>query len=367
MPELQSTITGPPFETRLPRHRHSAAAINKLGDQAVLSSLEELDKRVSANDARMLLDILTSDEKGGYMGTTEEDNFMVGLGIKVPTTLKFFVKNETYKKFSQNNRHGDGLPTIARFASSTETILVNQDEAIKSSLLGSLPKILYVHELAHASSHWGPFPKLDRKKQEVTYPNIRAGLSTQSEAKGEKVEHGVLLEEAFAHYVQAQYVKSKGLNFRNFIEGAPHNRNLQAVEIEDFFCAIIHPNSDLMTVSLKNRVKTMNSGAEKNQIILYPWYFIQGENPQDVGYNLQSILGMAFELIIEDDPSFFEALKSSRYETSGIREVRNKLNALRPGLYKRLRDLDYTPDGIFSFYHLVVNALDSKLSANSLG
>src|SRR6266404_195589 len=348
------------FETRLPRHKHSAAAINKLGDRAVLFSIDEREQSTSLGDAKLMLDVSMSDERyGGFTDVKDENNFMTEMGIKVSRVETFFIKEEDlYRKL----RHRD---SVAHYGAGHERIYLSTSHEARTGLGKAITKALYVHELAHASSFWGPFPTIDKKLGRVSFPSARMGLSTKREHENRSIERGELLEEAFAYFVQGQYVKRKGLSFRKFIEGSIHNNDFMSTEMEDYLGIFVHPDSEFMQAGLKDKLRVIKMATVEKNIMLYPWYFIQGEKPVDVAFNLPAAVGMAFELITEVDPLFFDALKSSRHNTAGLREVARKLDALEPGLYKRLRDLEQTTEGIFSFYKSVTDALNDKLSAKS--
>jgi hypothetical protein len=358
MPVSEQTPTIVDFETRLPRHRHSADAINMLGDRAVLFSIEEQEQKTSHDDAMLMLDISVSDENfGGFTDIKDEDNFFAELGIKVPRTETFFIKD---KDLYQKHRHKD---TVAHYGAKQERIYLSTSQEVRTGLDKSITKALYVHELAHASSYWGPFPTVDKKLGKVSYLSARTGLSTDRKQEDHFEKQGELLEEAFAYYIQGQYVKSRGLNFRNFIDGSIHNNDFMSAEMDDYLGIFVHPESEFLKSGLKDKLRVIKMATEDKNIMFYPWYFIQGEKSSNIAFNMPAATGMAFELIIEDDPTFFDALKSSRYEVAGLREVASKLDALEKGLYKQLRDLEQTPEGIFSFYKSVTDALNNKLSS----
>ena len=351
----------------LPRHRFSAAAMGNLGEPAVESSLFSASQGASLHNAKLMLDISLQDQNyEAYTHIKEENDFVAGLGIKVPPVELFFIKNGEMYQEQRKNPSAKWKQSAAHYAGDHETIYLDTSNEQKHGMGKDLTKIFYVHELAHASSYWGPFPKIDKKMGRVHYPAARTGLHTVSfEDKNRVRQHGELLEEAFAYYVQGRYVKEKDLGFKYFIEGATHNDELMAVGMEDRMGVVPLPGSTLMNASLKDKIKIMKDATERGNIIIYPWYFLQGDSPSNYGYNMSSSVGMAFELIIEDDPAFFDALKSARYGTDGLREVAKKLDSLQPGLYAHLRGLEEKPDDIFEFYSAVVDALHRKLSAQT--
>jgi hypothetical protein len=50
------------------------------------------------------------------------------------------------------------------------------------------------------------------------------------------------------------------------------------------------------------------------------------------------------ELLIAKDPMLFPALRESRRSVNGLREVAHRINAIKPGLYQRMRKVDLKAD-----------------------
>ena len=76
------------------------------------------------------------------------------------------------------------------------------------------------------------------------------------------------------------------------------------------------------------------------------------------------LLAESFELLMLDDPSLLQSFIRGRKDVQGLREVAQKLNALEPGLYIKLQNLDISTDGQFEFYKAVVAVLNKKYFPN---
>jgi len=354
-------------ESCIPRHRYSARAIGLLGDQAVEAALEELEEKSFNTESDITIaSVLEPDFEVSelYGDTSGEDGFIAGLGLELPPTPKFFVNGKTYEKLFSNSNSYNGESSVAHYAPGSESIVVIKETGAEGEFNKKLQKVLYVHELAHASSHWAYFPHKP-KSGGIEFNRLRTGFHTaHQDNRGEKIENGICLEEAFASYIHSRYVKEMGYNFRHFI-GTIHNEDFQLIELEGLpsYGIIAHPESQLLDMDFSKRINFIaNHVVSKGQVLLYPWHVIQEDDKNTkLGVNLQSVLGMAFDLLIQHDEHFLDALIASRKTAEGLRKVCDKLNTLEPGLYKKLRDLDYDPAGIYTFYDSVVKAIDGKL------
>ena len=72
------------------------------------------------------------------------------------------------------------------------------------------------------------------------------------------------------------------------------------------------------------------------------------------------LLAESFELLMLDDPSLLQSFIKGRKDVQGLREVAQKLNAIEPGLYIKLRNLGPSSEDQFEYYKTVVEVLNKK-------
>ena len=230
---------------------------------------------------------------------------------------------------------------------------------------------LIAHELAHSSSQNSMYYEGLGRVFELTG---RIGMRVDKEKCGHV---GEALEEGFADYIRLLYLKTinydlsvlygekylhptrfRGVDFmpegtKNLNIGTNDNAETaqqREVCIRTILSRIDLNDEDNLTIYMSNRLVFTLEDQEYGKIRSFSG-----------GYPL---LAESFELLMLDDPSLLQSFIRGRKDVQGLREVAQKLNALEPGLYIKLQNLDISTDGQFEFYKAVVAVLNKKYFPN---
>lgn len=184
---------------------------------------------------------------------------------------------------SVNDAYGQYLPEI-------DLAVVIKDDK-QENLNPGFTESIVVHELAHANHHDALYTAF--KEGELLWPvNMRSGFL------------GALLEEGFAGTMEMRYAQEVlGLE-KGFL---PEDHHLH------------EPFPDGSVFVLPGKYYTLGADG-------------------DYEYGSAHFAAYCIELLMTKDPTLFDSMLKSRKSSEGLREVAKKIEAIAPGLYKRLRD-----------------------------
>ncbi len=219
---------------------------------------------------------------------------------------------------------------------------------------------LVVHELAHSSSAYQNYFSIDHDY--MVQDTVRIGNAIES-------AHGNALEEAFCeHMAQRYYTESDydpGIGPRYGTPEAGAFGDALVISIEGGSVTINIEGAP--PLGLKNIIKHLKQSRISGRVGYIDRRLLDNEGErgtlrgEDIGVHNYAFLAQALSFLVEDDPTLFDAFILSRSNVEGLRQIAQKLNALEPGLYKRLRDIrDTDTASAIQFQQIVVDALYAK-------
>lgn len=252
--------------------------------------------------------------------------YFSSLGLRTPDTTIVLSPDEVAQFEAESKSilptFHEGHASAAMYRADVDiTFVLDLDKNPDHNSVDSTTYLL-AHEMAHGTSEWLEKNKRDNDTQKQM---ARIGLLTQrvgSEYDG-KTMHGVILEEGFAEYMAAQFIK-EGL----------HLPNGQWDEGMAFNC----PFGD--------------------QIITVPGPYAWATPDKDITFASSSATAVGFEMIAQQIPEFHDALIESRHSVDGLRDVAKILNSLSPTLYSQLTKLSYNREDHAHAYNLITAALE---------
>jgi len=292
--------------------------------------------------------------------------FIHSLGLD--TKPIYVLKNEDFSKLT------DGKEGVAgRHDRFVDIVIINADIIVDENFLDAemITLSLIAHELAHSSSQNSLYyEQNERKDYEL---KARLGQALDKEKKVKAV--GVALEEGFAEYIRLMYLKKINYDCSSWYQESDlrptsvksdnmpkgtkkiniktNDNAYTAQQREDCIRMILSlidlSDEDNLTIYLSNRLVFTSEKEEYGKI------------RTAIGYPL---LAQSFELLMLEDPTLLQSFIKGRKDVQGLREVAQKLNALEPGLYIKLRNLGPSDEDQFEFYKTVVAVLNKKYFPN---
>lgn len=228
---------------------------------------------------------------------------------------------------------------------------------------------LVVHELAHSSSAYSNYFSINQEGE--IEEKIRIGSVTEG-------SHGNALEEAFCDYMRQRYLKEIGYDPHiGPIHGTPEASALGDalaffIQVDESKCKIKTDMEGAPPYGLKNTIKDLKELREEGLTGYVGRQLLWNKgNPgtlstEDLVIDAYPFLAQALSFLIEDDPELLDIFIQSRSDVEGLRRIAQKLNALEPGLYKRLRDIKDATNiaSEIQFQQIVVDALYAKYFPN---
>ena len=224
---------------------------------------------------------------------------------------------------------GEYIAELGMVIVAIDASIPDMDESIRAAYL----EAFVVHEKAHGSSHIS---------NDLTYEpeqfarRARSGFATNKVQPGEspsieQASVGSFFEEAFAEFVTGEYVRDELGLPRGFWgdEGVP-----------------VHKGDPELLSKIRG---------------VYLW-------PQtDGGFNYGSaaIAATGMELLIDLRPELYQAVYHSRNSVNGLRQVARVVNSIEPGLYERLRQLEYSQADFFTGLSEVLRAREEYLARSN--
>jgi hypothetical protein len=278
------------------------------------------------------------------------------------------------------NRFSSYRDELGRYINSMDVALLDVDKmrGYRGKEVIDLSNI--VHELAHSSSQYDMFYK-HANPFNYSLKN-RTGAAVERESHKENNLEGLseftggAIEEGFAEYIRLLYLRKVDYYPEKYLnEGEEYKFGMkrdqlgpslvkEVIEIVEHaepkheresylkqLLGVIKPEEGLVAISQRIHVLKEINDDETNSLWGGPL----------IGYPL---LGEAFDLLMLDDPTLLQSFIKGRKDVQGLREVAQKLNALEPGLYIKLRNLGPSDEDQFEFYKTVVAVLNKKYFPN---
>ncbi len=192
-----------------------------------------------------------------------------------------------------------------------DVIIVKRDPESERLNGAEITESIAVHEIAHSSATLNPVQLRAettgrfRKKTVVSGDRSRIGFVVTSLA--DKKVRGTLLEEGYAEYERGQYMLEQGRESGFVTPG------------EDF------DRTDAMNL-ISGRYYALKQGADG---ATEPTLLSEG-----------AVAAAALEMLVARDNKLIDALRESRKSADGLREVAQRINAIVPGMYQRMHDVD---------------------------
>ena len=278
------------------------------------------------------------------------------------------------------NRFSSYRDELGRYINYIDVVLLDVDEmrGYRGKEVIDLSNI--VHELAHSSTQYDIIYKEEIDK--LILKNRVGSVVGRESLKENNLEGlseitGRAIEEGFAEYIRLLYLRKVDYYPEKYLnEGEEYKFGMsrdqlgpslvkEVIEIVEHaepkheresylkqLLGVIKPEEGLVAISQRIHVLKEINDDETNSLWGGPL----------IGYPL---LGEAFDLLMLDDPTLLQSFIKGRKDVQGLREVAQKLNALEPGLYIKLRNLGPSDEDQFEFYKTVVAVLNKKYFPNS--
>jgi hypothetical protein len=298
----------------------------------------------------------------------EVEGFLHALGLDTKPT--YAMKDEYFQDM-----------VLGEYAPDYDQVLFNQERLLKFSGAQKLILGNIAHELAHSSSQYGV---LYKDSPEIQSDHIHHHVQTRPERVGmiaysgdeEKWdgdhEYGVALEESFADYISLLYLRKIDYSCYDFINDVDitngfadyKNEYLKKINSSKNLEELIG-NADTHEKRSKCIIEILKKiDLSKGLVYISPRSIIVLAEKENLGTSGYALLKESLELLMLDDPSLLQSFIRGRKDVQGLREVAQKLNALEPGLYVKLRNFGRSDEDQFEFYKTVVEVLSKKYLSN---
>lgn len=247
------------------------------------------------------------------------NDFFDGLSLETPPLI--VLDREQEAEFEQAVAEAKGFRGDSRqlnevggwFNGDLDLAVVFRDSSTEFLNGPEYTESLIVHELAHGSG-LQPDIRVEaprEKEEKLAVHHTRVGQSVSRTTSDEKV--GGFLEEAFAEQLRAKYVTD--------VLGKKNGLFRLADRAEG-------------TVSYQYRAGRKRIKA--NIPSKYAYFDLAA--PSLAGIHPASFAGAAIDELSAKDPELLPAMIKARGDVHGLREVAQRINAIKPGLYRELRD-----------------------------
>ncbi len=201
------------------------------------------------------------------------------------------------------NELAAGLQFDGAYVSMLGLVFVERREQMEQLFSAQHTEFVLVHELAHSSAEYENVTCVqDASSEKIVYMHPqRLGFESLTHVtKGTAHDSGSFQEEGFAEYLKMNYREKHGLY------------------------------KDTGFTAMDETAKRVG----------LPLKYIQN-SPKAQTYPRAAFAAAGLELLIAKDPSLFDTMLKARKSVSGLRDYAKKINAISPGLYMKLRNLQY--------------------------
>jgi hypothetical protein len=255
--------------------------------------------------------------------------------IGAPKKELLFLDPDEYDKalaIDGGDEHSDHT-SKGRYLQDVDVIVVKRDSELEGLNGVEVTESAAVHEIAHSSAILNPIQlKAEttgrfRKKTEVIGDRSRTGFVVTA---NEKVK-GTLLEEGYAEYERGQYMLEQGRKGGFVTAGEDFDRN-RALEL------------------IPGQYYILKRDAE--------------DKVEPAFLSNAAVAAATLELLAAQDDKLTDALRESRKSSDGLREVAQRINAIVPGMYQKMHDVDINADdGMQKASALLVEVYKATVSA----
>ncbi len=249
-----------------------------------------------------ILEAFPSDNSG--LDTSRLDNFLGRLGLRpadrifVPAARQKDLARLVYKilRIDVGTVNGAYNPDLDLY------FIIRDPEFERLNGEGAT-EALGAHEGAHASSDYPDIISVSMLPRDPAVYAPRVGFMTKPRP-GAPIS-GLFFEEGFAEVLRGKYITD--------VLGQPKGP--------------VDPENDVVDLRLGKRAKVALPIPAK--------YFHRGEKG-DADLRYEAFAGSAIEHLMKHDPGLFDAMIRARRDPQALQEVRDRVNAIKPGLYDNL-------------------------------
>ena len=101
---------------------------------------------------------------------------------------------------------------------------------------------------------------------------------------------------------------------------------------------------------------------DQPNVISFPAEFTASAKATLIARNASNFAAYGLELLDNRVPGLYDDLLASRQDPTKQRDAIRKIESIRPGLYRELRELEYTTEDFLHGLKLVIEALGSSQS-----
>ncbi len=251
---------------------------------------------------RKLIEQFPSDEEG--LNLDRVNSFMDSLGLRIAPAVQLWSERSPalFEAISEATGLEESREQSGVYYAELDTAFVFRDRELEARNGSEFTESLLVHELAHGSSQHDSLRGVVRGSS-ISAVTPRLGQSVQPIDEGRK---GVFIEEGFAEYVRGRYVTE--------VLGRTHGFADMPNEV-----SIATNPRDNFQVSVPSKYLHKTADGSPNVVTA-------------------SYAGAAMDSLISRDPLLLPALVRARHDVDGLKEVAARIDAIDPGLYKKLRD-----------------------------